>query len=69
MKISIVTVCRNSGKTIEGAIRIVISQHYYDLEHIVIDVGSVDDTCQIIRKYEMDSCIKYIQNLTDKEYP
>lgn len=52
MKISIITVCRNSGKTIERAIRSVISQQYSDLEYIVIDGGSVDDTCQIIRKYE-----------------
>lgn len=52
MKISIITVCRNSGETIERAIRSVILQQYSDLEYIVIDGGSEDDTCQIIQKYE-----------------
>lgn len=54
MKISIITVCLNSGKTIERAIRSVISQQYHDLEYIIIDGGSVDDTCEMIQKYEKD---------------
>jgi glycosyltransferase involved in cell wall biosynthesis len=51
MKISIVTVVKNAGKTIEDTIRSVISQTYPDVEYIVIDGGSTDNTLGIIEKY------------------
>lgn len=52
MKISIITVCYNSEKTIERAIKSVIVQGYREVEYIVIDGGSTDNTCDIIQKYE-----------------
>lgn len=51
MKISIVTVCKNSELYIEQAIKSVISQTYKDVEYIVIDGDSKDSTKQIIAKY------------------
>lgn len=52
MKISVITVCLNSAKTIERAMKSVIGQAYPDLEYIVIDGGSTDGTIDIIKKQE-----------------
>jgi glycosyltransferase len=49
MKISIITVCFNSAQTIADTLRSVGSQTHPDLEHIVVDGASKDDTLQIVR--------------------
>lgn len=48
MKISIITACLNSNKTILKTIQSVNSQIYNNIEHIFIDGGSTDDTKEII---------------------
>lgn len=50
MKISIITVCFNSAKTIMDTIHSVANQDYTDIEHIVVDGGSTDGTVEIISK-------------------
>jgi glycosyltransferase involved in cell wall biosynthesis len=52
MKTSIITVCYNSQQYIRSAIESVLSQTYSNLEYIVIDGGSTDETVSIIKKYE-----------------
>lgn len=53
MKISIITVCRNSVETIEGTIRSVLEQKGpFDLEYLVIDGKSTDATLSIVRKFD-----------------
>jgi teichuronic acid biosynthesis glycosyltransferase TuaG len=49
-KITVITPSYNSAKTIEECIHSVISQNYPDLEHIVIDDCSSDDSLLIIEK-------------------
>ncbi|MCZ7551704.1 MAG: glycosyltransferase [Anaerolineales bacterium] len=51
-RISIVTPSYNQGQFIEETIRSVLLQGYPNLEYIIIDGASKDDSIQIIKKYE-----------------
>lgn len=51
-KISIVTPNYNYGNFIEETIRSVLLQGYPNLEYIIIDGGSTDNSVEIIKKYE-----------------
>ena len=50
MKISVITVCYNSAKTISDTITSVARQDYPDIEHIIIDGGSSDETAEIVKQ-------------------
>jgi len=51
LKISIITVTYNSAATIEQTILSVIGQSYADIEYIIVDGQSTDNTLGIIEKY------------------
>ena len=51
IKISVVTVCLNSERTIEKCLSSVKNQTYKNWQHIVIDGDSVDDTKRIVNKF------------------
>lgn len=63
MKISIITVCLNSERTIEQTIQSVINQNDNNFEYIIIDGGSTDRTLDIVDKYKNSMAI--IQSETD----
>ena len=60
MKFSIITATKNVENQIENTIKSVLFQNNVDLEHIIIDSASKDNTVKIIDKYTSDQRIKYI---------
>lgn len=56
--VSIVTVCLNSGATIRKTLESVCQQSYLEIEHIIIDGVSTDNTLQIVEEFgENVSCV------------
>ncbi len=51
MKLSIITPNLNGGKYLEETIKSVINQDYKNVEYIIIDGGSTDNSHNIIKKY------------------
>lgn len=54
IRISIVTVCYNSLKSIEKTIQSVLNQTYPCFEYVIIDGSSTDGTIDVIKKYQKD---------------
>ncbi len=50
--VSIITPVLNSGKFLEKTIQSIISQDYGNIEHIIVDGGSSDNTIGILKQYE-----------------
>lgn len=58
MKISIITISFNAGNTLQKTLDSVVSQSYPNIEHILIDGGSKDNTLEICKQYPHISKIK-----------
>ena len=52
MKISVITATWNSAGTLCDTMESVLSQTYPDIEHIIVDGGSTDETMRLVREYE-----------------
>ncbi len=52
MRVTLITATYNSQKYLEACILSVVKQNYGDIEHIIIDGKSKDDTLSIVKKYE-----------------
>jgi len=51
MKISVITVCYNSARTLERCLQSVAQQDFSEIEHIVIDGASTDGTKEILERF------------------
>lgn len=62
MKISIITSTYNSGKTIQDTLNSILNQTYKDIELLIIDGDSKDNTLEIVHQYEslFNGKLKYI---------
>lgn len=63
-KISVVTVTLNQGNYLEETIRSLLLQRYPNLEYIVIDGGSTDNTSEILARYgeQLSYCVSEPDN-------
>lgn len=52
MKISIITATYNSAQTIHETMESVLAQTYKDIEYIIVDGASKDNTIDIVQKYQ-----------------
>lgn len=62
MKISLITITYNSAKTLTDTIQSVLNQTYTNIEYIIVDGASKDNTVSIIKKHEplFEGRIKWI---------
>jgi glycosyltransferase involved in cell wall biosynthesis len=64
MKVSIITITYNSAETVEDTIQSVLAQDYPNIEYIIVDGASKDDTLSIVNRYKEK--IATIQSEPDK---
>lgn len=67
LRVSIITVCYNSSQSIERAIQSVIMQSYKNIEYLIIDGYSSDETLDVINKYK-DRITKVVSEKDDGIY-
>lgn len=63
-RFSIITITYNAGKVLEPTIRSIVEQDYPEIEYLIIDGASTDDTLAIAEKYR--DRINYLVSERDK---
>ena len=58
--VSVITITRNRGKLIGRCIQSVLNQTYTNIEHIVVDGASDDETDEVVANFK-DERLKYIK--------
>ena len=61
-KISVIVAVYNTEKYIEKCLRSLLNQTYQNLEIIVVDDGSTDNSKEVLKKYSHNDKIKLIYN-------
>ena len=52
MKLSIITINFNNAEGLRKTLASVVAQTYADIQHIIVDGGSTDNSVEVIREYE-----------------
>jgi len=68
LKVSIITPSYNRGHLIEETIKSILNQSYSNIEYIVIDSMSTDNTLEILEKYREKGKLQYISEKDDGMY-
>lgn len=68
MKVSIITVCFNSGDSIAHTIESIMTQTYKNIEYIIIDGGSKDNTLDVVNRYSEQLNFEIISEPDDGIY-
>ena len=70
LKISIITVTRNSAETLADAMDSVLRQSYRHIEYIVVDGNSTDNSVDVIKSYEarFEGRLRWISEKDDGIY-
>ena len=58
MRLSIITINYNDAEGLRKTLASVAAQTYRDIEHIVIDGGSIDGSVEVIEDY-VNQCMMY----------
>ncbi len=66
--VSIITPSLNQGRFIEQTILSVLNQTYNNIEYIILDGGSTDNTIDIISSYARDARIKWFSEKDKGQY-
>lgn len=64
--VSVITITRNRGKLIDRCIKSVLGQTYQNIEHIIVDGASDDETDEVVASFT-DPRLKYIK--LDSNWP
>ena len=61
-KFSVITVTYNAGKVLEDTIQSVVFQTYRNVEYIIVDGNSKDNTLEIVDKYRNRISLEMLQD-------
>ena len=64
MKVSVIVTCYNKGKYIEECLYSIFNQSYRNIELIIFNDGSTDDSDEIIRECLKESPFKNTQYIS-----
>lgn len=67
MLVTVITVCYNAEKEIERTIRSVLRQTYENLEYIIVDGASKDDTMRVITKTLVDYKSRQVRVISEPD--
>ena len=59
--VSVIITCYNYGRYLAGCMESVLGQTYRDIEIIIVNDGSTDNTDEIVKKYITDPKVRYIK--------
>lgn len=59
--VSVVTAAYNMGRYIEETLDSILTQDYPQIESIVVDDGSTDDTAEVLRRYANDPRVRVVR--------